>query len=397
MRGEQLHLKGKRAEEAVHALARRSFLADWCYLNPRLPDGRELCDLLVVFDDIATIWQIKDLKLDAEGRYKTSEVEKNLRQLSGARRQLVDLGRRIDLENPRRGRERFYPPITKQIYLISVFFGDPEEPFSFVEAVKNHTVHVFTRLFTEIILHELDTIADFVDYLREKEWLVARDKTITILGGEEELLAFYLLNNRSFKRLDKPDHILITEGSWKLLSSKPEYLAKKRADEISYYWDSIIDRAHEAGGKYEVVARELARANRVQRRFLSKVMFEAHVQAHHDDTHDMFRRMVVTGGISYCFLFQDDPEPHERRRAMLGAMCLVARGLNQQSRMVLGIATEKIIRPECSYDFSLLEIPEWTEEHQKEMERVQKEIGIFVRPEVCHMKEREYPVADADK
>jgi len=47
-------------------------------------------------------------------------------------------------------------------------------------------------------------------------------------------------------------------------------------------------------------------------------------------------------GTTYCFLFMDDPEPRERRRAMIGAVCLVARGKFQTNKRVLGIATEKI-------------------------------------------------------
>jgi hypothetical protein len=65
--------------------------------------------LLVVFDDTALIWQIKDLKTDEEGHYKKAEVEKNLRQLGGARRTLFDLKAPIVLSNPRRGSERFDP------------------------------------------------------------------------------------------------------------------------------------------------------------------------------------------------------------------------------------------------------------------------------------------------
>jgi len=79
-------LKGKNSEKILHDLAIKTFLADWCYLNPQLPDKKELCDLLVVFDNIAIIWQIKDLKLNKRGKYNKAEVQKNLRQLSGARR-----------------------------------------------------------------------------------------------------------------------------------------------------------------------------------------------------------------------------------------------------------------------------------------------------------------------
>ena len=59
----RFRLKGADAETVVHELAVNSFLVDWCFLNPQLPDGNELCDLLVVFDETAIIWQIKDLKL----------------------------------------------------------------------------------------------------------------------------------------------------------------------------------------------------------------------------------------------------------------------------------------------------------------------------------------------
>ena len=38
--GYQLHLKGKRAEEFVQELAKKSFLEDWCYNNPLLPNAR---------------------------------------------------------------------------------------------------------------------------------------------------------------------------------------------------------------------------------------------------------------------------------------------------------------------------------------------------------------------
>ena len=53
-------LKGKSAEKLIHALALRTFLTDWCFLNPKLPNGKELYDLLVIFDNIAIIFQIKD-------------------------------------------------------------------------------------------------------------------------------------------------------------------------------------------------------------------------------------------------------------------------------------------------------------------------------------------------
>lgn len=386
-------IKGKTAEKIVHDLAVKTFLTDWCYLNPRLPDGKELCDLIVIFDDIAIIWQIKDLKVDESGKYKRAEVDKNLRQLSGARRQLFDLQTKIELENPRRGREIFDSTNIREIYLLSVLLGKGEDVYSFVDEIKNHTVHILTKEFTQIILNELDTISDFTAYLRAKESFLKKEISLTIMGGEEELLAYYLMNDRSFEKLEKATFIAIEGGSWLNLQNNPKYIAKKKADEISYGWDDIINRAHEGSSQYEKIARELARPNRFQRRYLSKVYYDAFVQAHNDNEGDLYRRVLFSEETTYCFLFQDDEEPREKRRAMLGAICLFARGKHQKNSRVLGIATEKKIRPTCSYDFCFMEIPEWTEEHQRILEKLQSEIGLFANPLIGYTTEAEYPDA----
>lgn len=385
------HLKGKNAEKLVHDLALKTFLTDWCYLNPILPSGRELCDLLVVFDETAIIWQIKDLKLDKQGKYKISEVEKNLRQLAGAHRQLFDLKTPIELKNPRQGKELFNTKSIKEVYLISVLLGKGEEIFSFIENIKDYTIHVFTKDFTQIILNELDTISDFTNYLRAKEVIAGNDKEFMIIGGEEELLALYLMNNRSFEKLNEADYIVLEQGSWEHLQNREEYKTKKKQDEISYLWDSIINRAHEGASEYEKVARVLARPDRFKRRYLSKVFFEARLKAHNDRKHGLFRRVLLADNITYCFLFADTPEPREKRMAMLSAICWIARGTYHENKMVLGIATEMKIRPTCSYDFCLMDIPEWTEECQKDMKKLQQETGILTNPIVSHTHEEEYP------
>jgi len=385
-------IKGKKAEEAVQYLAEKTFLTDWCYTNPKLPDGKEMCDLLIVFDEIVIIWQVKDLKIDKYGKCKQGEVKKNLKQLYGAHRQLFELKTPTELKNPRRGKELFNPAKIKEVYLISAFMGKGKDHFAFVEEIKNHIVHVFTREFIEIILNELDTIGDFVDYLRTKEALVKTDKKLTLVGGEQELLAFYLMNNRSFDRFKDATMILIDEGWWKHLQNRPEYRAKKEADKISYCWDGIINRAHEAGlPEYEQVARELARPNRFERRYLSKVYFDAFLISHKDKKYDMFRRISPGKDTTYCFLFMDDPEPREQRKAMLFAICYIARSKFPNNKRVLGIATEKIVRPQCSYDFCLLDKPNWGKKDEERVAQLQKDIGIFVKPRIGYTHEDEYP------
>lgn len=385
-------LKGMNAEKIVHDLATKTFLVDWCFLNPKLPNGKELCDLLIVFDEVAIIWQIKDLKINERGKYNQSEVVKNLRQLSGAIRQLFDLKTPISLENGRRNKEIFNSSKINNIYLISVLLGEGEEVLSFIEEIKNLKIHIFTRDFTSIILNELDTISDFVDYISKKEEFINTQKSLVILGGEEEFLAYFLKNGRNFDKFNKADHIIIQDGIWQHFQNTPEYKAKKKADKISYGWDSIINRTHEASEHYERVARELARSHRFQRRYLSKAFLEAHVIAHNMVKGDLFRRIMPGEGITYCFLFQNDPEENRnKRKAMLAAICWIARGKYPQNVKVLGIATEMKIKQICSYDFVLLNSPVWTEENQRNVEKLQKDTGIFVNPIVKQEHEDEYP------
>src|SRR3989338_10363242 len=241
--GRKLNLKGKNAENFVHELAKKSFLEDWCYPNQKLPNGKEICDLLIVYDNIAIIWQIKDLKLDNNRKYSQSEVKRNLKQLSTAKNRLFNPQILIELENPRRGKEIFDSKIIKEVYLISALLGEGEDYFSFVESKNGKIIHTFTREFTELVLNELNTIKDFIEYFKEKENLISLNNQITLIGGEKELLAYYLMNRRSFGKLREASLLIIDEGSWDELQKKPEYTAKKKEDQISYGWD-IINRAH---------------------------------------------------------------------------------------------------------------------------------------------------------
>lgn len=374
--GRHLEIKGKKAEEFLYSLATKTFLTDWCYLNPKNSKGVELCDLLVVFNDTVIIWQVKDLKLDINGRYDNSEVEKNLRQLAGARRHMFDLQQPIFLENPRRVKEKFDPSAINHVYMISALLGEGEDFHRLFDEIKSHTVHLFTREATQIILSELDTISDFTEYLHKKEEALLdpnKQTRLIIQGGEEELLAMYLSNNRTFGLSDNSITMMFLDGdSWEALKNNPQYIAKKQEDKISYGWDDIINRAHTSEApEYEIIARELARPNRFNRRVLGKTMLDAWQLAREDKQHDVFRRVASVDGVTYCFLFADQKISREERRAALSVFCFIARGKVPENAKVIGIASERELGETCSYDFMLIDMPEWTPKDQKDMEQLQ--------------------------
>lgn len=143
--------------------------------------------------------------------------------------------------------------------------------------------------------------------------------------------------------------------------------------------------------QYEELARELARPSRFGRRCLAKTFFDAHLKAHKEKNNNPFRRIVQFEGITFCFLFLDDPDPRERRKAFLLAICWIARGKFQKNYKVIGIATEKKVRSMSSYDFCLLDIPEWTKEYQIKVEELQRDTGFLTNIVESIVHEDEYP------
>jgi len=385
-------LKGKNAESFVHNLAQKSFLTDWCYLNPKLPNGKELCDLLVVFNHMAIIWQIKDLKKGSDGKYNKREVEKNLSQINGAKRELFELNKSIKLKNPRRGEEEFNPKSIKEIYLISALVGEGEDYFEFVKKIKDKIIHVLDRKAVEILLNELDTINDFINYLKRKENFLSSDIKIDLSGGEEELLAYYLMNEKRFNKLKKYNYIIIQEGCWEKLQKRKEYQSKNKENKISYFWDMLINEAHlSKDSRYEIIAREMAKLNRFQRRCVSKQFIEGHKKAENQKNKNFFKRTIKEKGITYCFVYADAPS-REKRKNLLASICLVTRGVFKKNQKVLGIATGMKFSPFLSFEFCLLDFPEWTETEEKNAEELKNILGIYKNQEIFRFSEDEYPV-----
>jgi len=387
------HLKGKKAEQLLYELASRTFLVDWCFLNPMVTKGKELCDLLVLFDDVAIIWAIKDLKIRKDGFYNESDKRRNIRQLVGARKSLLDKNQSIELVNTRGRRELVNATDIREVYLISVLLGGGEWLFSPYEEYKGYFISVFDADFLETALGELDTISDFTGYLRDKDRFLKSGIELMISGNEKELLGFYLDNGRNFKMVEKSNMLLIEDGIWDEFDNHPEVIAKRKENEISYLWDEIINRAHEAGNDsdYERIAREMARCNRFERRYLGKAHHEAHVAASQKTEYNIGRRVVSVGGITYCFQYVDRAINRQSRTNMLLCLCQVARYKYPNNTIVIGISTEKDLQLIRSYDFCLYLLPTMSEEYIEQVIELQRKTGILTHAVEKRQIEREYP------
>jgi len=328
------------AERYLQRLCDHSFLSLWSYPSvfrdqkrSGKGDGKELCDLLVVFGDDVLIFSDKscsfpvtgDIQLDWS-RWFRKAVAKSAQQVWGAERWLREHPDRIFLDRactqplpldiPPADRMRVHCIIVAHNVAdrCAAFFGgtsgtlmfdsgltgkdhyhDPGtcQPFcvGWIDAARSF-VHVLDDASLDILLGTRDTITDFVDYLRWKEKTVrsARNRGVNLrYCGEEDLLANYLLafqNGRhGFSLPADIDVFFLDEGDWVSFQSSPQRAAQLAADRVSYLWDELIEKFNKnilGGTSYgattpgvadrEKMMRFFAREPRVRRRMLADAL-----------------------------------------------------------------------------------------------------------------------------
>lgn len=396
------------AEELVAGICRRNFLSLWSYPNPRGKGGKELCDVLVVCDPFLIIISVKapsySESLDISTgwkRWQKKAIEESAKQISGANRWLQS-ATHVTRRDGTRGLP-IPPKERRRVFRLAIALGGRGEVPIFGGRSRGGFLHVFNESALDRVLGELDTIIDFTNYLEAVEDLLSVSK-VTVLGGEEELLAIYLRNGRAFP--NKPDLLIIDGDLWEGLEKEPDYQAKKHADKISYVWDTLLDtfaqdvlKGHMAfGGGLEAneqVLRVMAKETRFNRRILGRGF---------RDFMDLTAKGKIRSrctrspsGVGYVFLACPHGTPRSNRIHELEVRCFVARGLltHEHVTTVVGLATERYERGRgFSLDLALTHLPEWTSDHQSRMEEIQRKLGTFASPMRTPFSEDEYPSPD---
>jgi len=393
------------SEELVARLCRKTFLSLWSYPTPkRVDNGRELCDLLVISDPYVIIYSVKEITIKDSGNYEVDvkrwlkrAIDKSCEQIYGAERALQRNVKIVD----QHGREIInLPKYDKdKIFRIGVAIGRGNRfPLSCGDFGKGF-VHIFDEKSLQIIHAELDTIADFIDYLKRKETLFKLKRQVP-LKGEEDLLAVYLHNGRQFPA--NFDLMILDGNLWDAFTKKKEFIKRKEEDKISYIWDGIIEEfCHDfregslCFDTYpegtEKALRVMAKENRFSRRILSSTFLE--FIGYYGEPKSRARIVKAQSGIVYVFLVSKRDEcDREFRRAELGLRCFIARGMHREVKIVVGIATEEYKKGAGhSYDLCYLEKRDWTDEDQKKMLQLQEEFGYFKNPEISKKGFDEFP------
>ena len=402
-------------------------------------DGKELCDLIAVFEDHVFIFFDRESRKFGKDdkdesvrwkRWKKKVVDKQIKALRGAEK-YIRTGKPLFL-GPRRG-TRLPVTVTKNptvhkfivahgaleackassdanVYgSLAVSYSKPEVPSInrpfFLELENSDPIHVLDSFNAGLILGELDTFFDFTSFINEKERAIRRYDSL-IYCGEEDLLAHYFQNydpDKNRYRIGEKDPkisgVMIEEGTWKIFAASEEYRKRKEANKDSYFWDRLLRKTYRnalAGtliggvdlGKQRNPINEMAKEPRLTRRLLSERMLEA--IENFPETGDVPARHLsfipsFYGDKGYIFLQLKGPSPRrenhrEVRQDMLKIACGAARNRFPRLNTVVGIAMDPPKFTESwgiSEDFALLDCSQWTEEDRAFWEQENENTRFF--------------------
>jgi hypothetical protein len=448
------------SERYLTALSDRTFLSLWSYPNPTRDQGsgqkgKEICDLLVFFEKHVVIFSDKhcefpdsgDLDLDWARWYRRA-VETSARQLWGAERWIKSYPNRVFLDVNCERRFPFPLAPTSELsfhrivvahgasarckkelggsgslMISSSLVGDahmlPRDKGGFpfmvgsIDPTKGY-VHVLDDTTLDILLRTLDTVADFVGYLNKKEKLFQSGRMITA-AGEEELLAYYLTHLNADGEYDfvfdeRFNGVSLDEGFWSSFESSEERMRQIMANEISYYWDDIIERStkHFLKGtaqfmsdptltSHELILRFFAREPRVRRRMLSSAIVEM-IRTTGPNMRRL-RVMAPSRPSDPYFVLLAFPEHkdvsyelnRDVRRGFLEACCGVVKLDFPEALDVVGFATETVDAEGRSEDYAYFDARDWTEEDAEQARRDKKALNILTRATRIEDTEYDYP------
>jgi len=426
-------------ERILADLCDRSFLRLWSYPNPYKDDGKELCDVLAVFEDRVFIF------FDREGRHldntdsdlgtvwerwRRKVVEAQIETAHGAERYLRS-GRQIFLDS---GLKSPFPlevlrdRITVHKIIVAhgaaeacknssaenvsgslaVVYGHPitKPTFPFlVELDKNNPVHVLDSNTLPIVFNEFDTVWDFSSYLDAKTEAI-RVLDMMVYAAEEDLLAHYYWNfdaivNRHAVLPKDPtiNGLLVPEGGWNALIQRPEYQRKKHADKVSYGWDELIQKTAQNALDGRLIGNadglrgrspihEMAKEPRFFRRAIAERMGAA-IAGFPDIPGRISRQVTFIPSFyekkGYVFfqlrvrgITDYDGDYRPRRQALLQIACAAMKNKMPELETIIGIAIEPPKFSETvSEDFILLDCRIWSAEQRAHFQRLNADLKFF--------------------
>ncbi|SOE21225.1 hypothetical protein SAMN06298216_1696 [Spirosomataceae bacterium TFI 002] len=389
--------KGDIGEDFVNQLAYKSYLKYWCYPNPTdiCGDKKEICDLLILFRDIAIIISVKNHNFDGNyGRYKRKVIDKSSKQLNGAYRKLFASHRDIFIKHPDREAELFEPQKYSNVYRLTINVGEQFEHYELGDQTDNKGfINILNRDTFEAIISELDTIKDFVEYLDEREQLLLSGKGLNFNCQEKDLLAEFLTNERKFPFDYSSSNIqefnLNLSGAWGNYINSEPVRRKKEADKASYFIDKLVKTDILKLPDGEVLAKELMYMGRMDRRMLAKKLFR--LVAKYENQDDVFARSYSEyNGIGHLLIYY----PPNRKETEVDefiriAMQIYAYKTNFSEREIIVLAATRGLK---QWKFVMFQAdPPIPDNVKSYLDKLIEQFGWFKDMKTFYYEEEEYP------
>ena len=445
-------------ERYLKTLCDGTFLSLWSYpgvyrdqrIGPKT-EGKEVCDLLVIFGDDIIIFSDKHSVFKTGGnpsvnwnRWFRRAVVAGADQLWGAERWIRQHPTRLFVDRactvrlpiplPDMTSARFHRVLVTHgattacregfggsgSFIIQTDvrgFDAHINPFVIGDLSPSRGyVHVLDDTSLDVVLKTRDTVADFTHYLRKKEAFLRSGRAI-YAAGEEELLAMYLTADTDRDEHDFPvtseitGGIAIPEGHWTSFAHSTLRRAQLEHDEISYAWDELIEKFNYhalKGDDYfqpasdpresELIMRFLAREPRTRRRMLAESLVGL---VYRTPPHIRATRVIQPsepGDPYYAFLLlpvpagMDHTEYRLLRWGFLDALLRVVKLTCRDAEDIIVIATEsgRDTEPRTE-DAAYMDARDWCDVLEQEAIEAQRALNLLVNVSSFHNVVHEYP------
>ena len=381
------------SEKFVFELCNLAFLKLWSHPNPLGKKEKELCDVLIVCGNDVIIISVKHIQITSKGDIELEEkrwikraIEDSVKQIYGAER-IIALKEKIKLKDNETLIE-LPPKKDRKTHRIAVAIGRGDKhSLKFGEFGKGF-IHVFDEESIHAVLTELDTIADFLKYLIEKEKLIISG-TYPLYKTEKHLLAWYILSNRTFSSLEKSDVMIFEDDLWNGMKENNTYQEMRNNEKDSYYWDEIIEtftRGHFNDkllipierNSLDKSIRMMARESRFARQILSESYLDFIGFRNEIKAESRIVKSPTNSNVIYVFLLREaDEENRELKVQDLILRCHAARQVLNEGDYIVGIGTEKYNPKNYSYDMCCLDTRIWDKEDQDYAISIIENLGYF--------------------
>lgn len=422
------------SERVLIKLCQNTFLSLWSYPNiykdqfqhAKSGDGKEICDLLVVCGNDIVVFSDKRCKYGDSSNHKLNwtrwyrrAIQSSAKQLIGARRWINTYPSRIFTDKrcenplpydlPEMANARFHlvvvasgakeacqnalngsgSLILKPTVQGKSHVDDHADPFVVGDVSPgNEFVHVLDEVSLQVLLMELDTVTDFVDYLIRKERFIQSGKLHVALG-EENLLAHYLCNTvddigHDFVVPDGVASVVVEDGLWNTYCESNAVIRKRDADQKSYLWDQLIEHfvthvlnealthsTMDSLSDFEFGVRLMAKESRLNRRILADAWIDQLNSAPDDQV--SIRTLFCKEGATTVYVFLRMPPAFVkidvgyaefRRKYLSGYLFTVPRKF-PAAQWIVGIATDSDYHPDQSHDAAVLDVGKMADEDEK--------------------------------